>query len=78
MGRYGLRGEIRSRLTKLQLLFRYPRSEPDCMTWSFPRQINLPPIRSPREAMPPVHRAARRCHSGKAEVTDNRGVSVGP
>ena len=78
MGRYGLRGEIRSRLTKLQWLFRYPRSEPDCMTWSFPRQINLPPIRSPREATPPRHRAARRCHSGKAEVTDNRGVSVGP
>ena len=24
-----------------------PRSEPDCMSWSFPRQINLPPIRSP-------------------------------
>ncbi len=21
--------------------FRYPRSEPDCTTWSFPRQINL-------------------------------------
>jgi hypothetical protein len=25
----------------LQWLFRYPRSEPDCTTWSFPRQINL-------------------------------------
>jgi hypothetical protein len=24
------------------------------MTWSFPRQINLPPIRSPREAPPPA------------------------
>jgi hypothetical protein len=24
------------------------------------------------------HRAARRCHSGKDEVTDRRGVSVGP
>ena len=25
----------------LQRLFRYPRSEPDCTAWSFPRQINL-------------------------------------
>jgi hypothetical protein len=31
-----------------------PTSEADCMSWSFPRQVNLPPIRSPREAMPPA------------------------
>ena len=31
-----------------------PRSEPDCMSWSFPRQIDLPPIRSPRETMLPA------------------------
>ena len=42
MGRLGSRGEMRSPLTKFKWLFRYPRSEPDCMTWLFPRQINLP------------------------------------
>jgi len=36
------RGKISTALAKLQCLFRYPRSEPDCMDLgSFPRQINL-------------------------------------
>jgi|ERR1700720_4678653 hypothetical protein len=58
MARLGSRGEIRSPLTKFQWLFRYPRSESDCMTWSFPRQINLPPIRSSREATPHIAQLA--------------------
>ena len=41
MGRFGSRDEIIRALIILQRLFRYPRSEPDCTTWSFPRQINL-------------------------------------
>jgi hypothetical protein len=49
MRRFGSRSEIFGRLTKLQWRFRYPRYESDCMTWSFPRQINFPPIRSPRD-----------------------------
>ena len=41
MRRFGSRGKIQSRMSKLQWLFRHPRSEPDCTTWLFPRQINL-------------------------------------
>ena len=48
------------------------------MTWSIPRQINLPDSVAAQSDAAGCHRAASRCHSGEAEVSDRRGVSVGP
>jgi hypothetical protein len=41
MGIFGSRAKISNALTKPQCLFRYPRSEPASVTWSFPYQIKL-------------------------------------
>ena len=41
MGIFVSSGQFIGASVKLRWLFRYPRSEPDSMTWSFPHQIQL-------------------------------------
>ena len=41
MGIFVSSGQFIGASVKLRWLFRYPRSEPDFMTWSFPHQIKL-------------------------------------
>ena len=58
MGSFGSRGEIRSCKVKLRRQFRYPRSEPVCMT-RLVSEHDQPHIRSPLETAAPRSRLRR-------------------